>query len=215
MRATLGAGPCEHILDVEGQGQHLKGRATCSVEVEVNEIYAKGEQKARAADLEQFLKQGETFVAHIRGRIDGYVAFGREARAALAAQTKARPELAEVLAPLEKLLAQIDEAVAARQEKIKTPADHAAHFADFRRNILAAQGPEAAEKAKRWTAALVEIGGNQDELVAHCRWVVKNVRQKAGLLMIQDPRAEAAAADVRARAQAVLRAPSAHESSRR
>ena len=30
VRATLGVGPCEYILDVEGQGATRKGRATCA-----------------------------------------------------------------------------------------------------------------------------------------------------------------------------------------
>ena len=60
----------------------------------------------------------------------------------------------------------------------------------------------------------MDVGGTQDELVAHCRWVVKNVRQKAGLIMVQDPKAAAIATEIRAKAQDVLRAPSAHESAR-
>ena len=60
----------------------------------------------------------------------------------------------------------------------------------------------------------MDIGGNQDELVGHCRWVVKNVRQKAGLIMVQEPKAAALMAEVRAKAQEVLRAPSVHETSR-
>ncbi len=215
VRNTLGVGPCEYILDVEGQKQELKGRATCSVEVEVNAIFEKGEQKRRRGDLEGFLKQGEAFVAHIRGRIHGYVDFGRRMLAFLADQKKAKPELAEPLAPLEKLLREIDASVEARKDKIQMPADHAAHFADFRKNLMEVEGPDSLARAKKWTAALVEIGGNQDELVAHCRWVVKNVRQKAGLLMVSDPRAAAAAGEVRAKAQEVLRAPSVHESTRR
>jgi hypothetical protein len=215
VRNTLGVGPCEYLLDVEGQKQELKGRATCSVEVEVNAIFERGEQKGRHADLERLLAQGEAFVAHIRGRIQAYVDFGLRVRALLAEQKKAKPELADALAPLEKLLGEIDRAVEARKEKIRTPAEHAAHFAEFRKSLLAAEGVEAAARVKAWTAALVEIGGSQDELVAQCRWVVKNVRQKAGLLRLEDPRTAAVAGDVRARAQEVLRNPSVHESTRR
>src|SRR2546421_654883 len=65
MRNTLGVGPCEHILDVEGQKQQLKGRATCSVREELNGMYQAKEQKARKGDAESILKQGEVFVAHI------------------------------------------------------------------------------------------------------------------------------------------------------
>jgi hypothetical protein len=214
MRNTLGVGPCEHILDVEGQKQMLKGRATCSVRVELNRIYEAKEQKARKADAEDILKQGETFVAHIRGRIHGYAGYGRQMLALLAAKKKEQPALAASFAPLEKLLGEIDASIASKMDKIKTPEDHAKLFAQFRKELLENGSPEATEQVKQWCEALVDIGGTQDELVGHCRWVVKNARQKAGLIMVQEPKAAALMAEIRAKAQDVLRAPSMHESAR-
>jgi hypothetical protein len=214
MRNTLGVGPCEHILDVEGQKQQLKGRATCSVREELNGMYQAKEQKSRKADAEQFLKQGEVFVAHIRSRITGYADYGHKMLEFLAAKKKEQPALAATLAPLEKLLGEIDASIASKLDKIKMPEDHAKLFAEFRKTLLDSDAPDALERCKKWTDALVDVGGTQDELVAHCRWVVKNVRQKAGLIMVQEPNAAAIATEVRARAQEVLRAPSAHESAR-
>jgi hypothetical protein len=214
MRNTMGVGPCEHILDVEGQKQELKGRATCSVREELNSMYQAKEQKARRADAEQFLKQGDTFVRHIRGRIQGYVDFGHQMLDLLATRKKATPDIAAALAPLEKILGDIDASVAARKDKIRTPEYAQQLFEDFRKNLLDNDGADALEKVKQWTEALVEVGGNQDELVSHCRWVVKNVRQKAGLLMLQDPKAAPTALEVRTKAQEVLRNPSVHETMR-
>jgi hypothetical protein len=214
MRNTMGVGPCEHILDVEGQKQQLKGRATCSVQVELNNMYQAKQQKSRKADAEGILKQGETFVAHIRGRIHGYADYGKKMLGLIAAKKKEQPALAPALAPLEKLLGEIDASIASKLDKIKTPDDHAKMFAEFRKSLLDSDAPDALEKCKAWTDALVQVGGTQDELVAHCRWVVKNVRQKAGLIMVQDPKAAAVATEIRLKAQEVLRAPSAHESAR-
>ncbi|MBV8879602.1 MAG: hypothetical protein JO332_06560 [Planctomycetaceae bacterium] len=214
VRNTMGVGPCEHIFDVEGQKQQLKGRATCSVRDELNGMYQARQQKARASEAEQFLQQGEVFVAHIRSRINGYADYGRQMLALLAAKKKAQPDLAPALAPLEKLLGEIDASIASKRDQIKTPAEHATLFAEFRKSWLGNDSPEALEGCRKWTEALVDVGGTQDELVAHCRWVVKNVRQKAGLLMVQDPKAAPVAAEVRAKAQEVLRAPSVHESAR-
>jgi hypothetical protein len=214
MRNTLGVGPCEHILDVEGQKQMLMGRATCSVRVEMNKLYQAKEQKSRKADAEEFLKQGETFVAHIRGRINGYADYGRRMLELLAGKKKEQPALAGTFAPLEKLLGEIDASIAAKMEKIKTPEEHRKLFAQFRQELLDSDTPDTTERVKQWCEALVEVGGNQDELVGHCRWVVKNVRQKAGLILVQEPRAAALMAEIRAKAQEVLRAPSMHESAR-
>jgi hypothetical protein len=214
MRNTMGVGPCEHILDVEGQKQQLKGRATCSVQVELNQMYQAKQQKARKEDVEAVLKQGETFVAHIRGRIHNYADYGHKMQELIAAKKKEQPALAPTLAPLEKLLGEIDASISSKMDKIKTPEDHAKLFAQFRKELLENEGPDALEKCKAWTDALVSVGGTQDELVGHCRWVVKNVRQKAGLIMVQEPKAAALATEIRAKAQEVLRAPSAHESAR-
>jgi hypothetical protein len=214
LRNTLGVGPCEHILDVEGQKQQLKGRATCSVQVELNQMYQARQQKSRKADAQRFLNQGEVFVAHIRARINGYADYGHRMLDLIAARKKEQPALAASLAPLEKLLKEIDASILSKMDRIKTPEDHAKLFAEFRKEILDDAGADALEKCKKWTDALVEVGGTQDQLVAHCRWLVKNVRQKAGLIMVQDAKAAPVAAEIRAKAQEVLRNPSAHESAR-
>jgi hypothetical protein len=57
----------------------------------------------------------------------------------------------------------------------------------------------------------VEIGGNQDELVAESRGVVKALRQRAGLLMAMNPKMAEVATEVRSRTQEVLRNPAWHE----
>jgi hypothetical protein len=82
---------------------------------------------------------------------------------------------------------------------------------DFRRDGLDDDGPGAADRCKKFTAAVVDIGSNQDELVGECRWAVKVVRQRAALLMLADPRLAEAAQELRARSQKVLRNPAGHE----
>src|SRR5213080_773398 len=121
MRKTLGVGPCEHILDVEGQKAEYKGRATCSVRDTLTPIYEKNQQKEKRAEVDKTLDEGLTFVKHIRGRITRYVEFGHKMRDYLAEQKKAHPELAEFVAEMEKLTQEIDARVAARVDKIKTP----------------------------------------------------------------------------------------------
>jgi hypothetical protein len=211
MRNTLGVGPCEYILDLEGQKSEYKGRATCSVRDELGAIYEKNRQKQERAQVEKFLDQGLTFVTHIRGRITRYVEFGHKMREYLAAQKKAHPELADFLNEMDKLTDEIDARVAARADEIQTPVHVAAMNEDFRRNVLDDDGPDALAKCKKYTSALVVIGGSQDELSGECRWVVRTLRQKAGLLMAQDPRVAAIAAEIRARTQEALRNPASHE----
>jgi len=214
MRSTLGVGPCEHILDVEGQKSEYRGEATCACRDALDEIYGKKQQKEKHAEVEKILDNGLTFVKHIRGRITRYVEFGHKMRDYLAEQKKAHPELRESLAELDKLVQEIDERVAARKTKIHTP-EHVAQMNDeFRKNVLDYEGDDALDRCKKYTTALVEIGDNQDELSAECRWVVKSLRQRAGLMLASDPKFAEVAAEIRARTQEALRNPANHEGAR-
>jgi hypothetical protein len=214
MRNTLGVGPCEHILDLEGQKSEYKGRATCGVRDKLMPIYEQKQQKDKRDEVDKTLDEGLTFVKHIRGRITRYVEFGRKMREYLAEQKKAHPELAEFIGEMEKLNQAIDDRVAARSGKIKTP-EHVAEMNEaFRKNVLGYEGADAVKRCKEYTTALVEIGDNQDELSGECRYAVKALRQRAGILMALDPRVAPIASEIRARTQEALRNPANHEGAR-
>ena len=214
MRATLGVGPCEYILDVEGQPAAMRGRATCAVRDALNAIYEAKRQKHEKAAIEAALADGVAFVRHIRDRIEGYVEFGHEMLAYLDEQKKARPELADFLAEMEGLTRTIDERFAARREPIKTPEYVAALADEFRATLIDYEGDDALEKCKRITREFTQVGGNQDELVGECRMAVKILRQRAGLAMSADPRTAEIAQEIRRRTQAALRNPSTYEAPR-
>jgi hypothetical protein len=214
VRATLGVGPCEYILDVEGQGSRYKGRATCSTRDSLAAIYGRHQQKQKRQEVEQILEEVVVFVKHIRGRIEDYVAFGHELLAYLDEQKKDRPELADLISELETLTRSIDEHVEARRAAIKTPAYVIDLTEKFRRTLLDYVGEDALEKCNAITHAIVDVGGNQDELVGECRMVVKALRQRAGLALAQEPRAAEIAQEIRSRSQQVLRNPAGHEGAR-
>ena len=214
VRNTLGVGPCEYVLDVEGQRSQYQGRATCSVRDTLNPIYARNQQKQQRAEIEKVLADLMIFVRHIRGRIENYVAFEHETLAYLAEQKRAHPELGAGIGELENLARVIQARYDARKDKIKTPEDVARLVGEFKQSVLDYQGEDALARCKRFTEAWVEIGGNQDELAGECRWAVKMLRQKAGLVLATDPRLADVAKEIRRRSQVVLRNPANHESAR-
>jgi hypothetical protein len=214
MRNTLGVGPCEHLLDLEGQKAEYRGRATCAVRDTLNPIYTKNQQKAQRAEINRALDDGLVFVKHIRGRITRYVEFGQKMRQYLAEQKRVRPELADFLDEMDKLTQEIDARVAARAAKIQTPEHVARMNEEFRKSVLDYDGPDVLERCKAYTQALVTIGDNQDELSGECRWVVKTLRQRAGLRLALDPRVAPVASEIRARTQEALRNPANHEGAR-
>ena len=214
VRATLGVGPCEYILDVEGQGQSYVGRATCGTRDLLNPIYAAGRQKQETERIEQALVDVLVFVKHIRGRIEDYVDFGHQLLDYLDEQKRAHPELADFIAEMETQARAIDESYRQRREKIKTPQRVADLTDRFRRELLDYDGRDALDKCKQITGAIVVVGGNQDELVGECRMAVKIIRQRSGLAMAVDPRTADIAREIRRRTQKILRNPASFEAPR-
>src|SRR5207253_1564025 len=119
VRNTLGVGPCQHLLDVEGQKQEHVGRATCHVRTLLNEIYGKRQQKAKQKEIENYLGDALDFVTHIRNRVLAYVAFGKELREYLAEQRSAHPEFQEALESLGTLTREIDARVGPHEQAIR------------------------------------------------------------------------------------------------
>ncbi len=214
VRETLGMGPCEYILDVEGQQKESAGIATCAARDILDAIYEKKQQKAKRAEVEKALVDVLAFVQHIRVRIDDYVAFGRRMQKYLAEQKKAHRELAEPLTEMETIIRGIDEYLAKRKAAIKTPEYAVGLVEQFRTKLVDYEGKDALEKCKKITADLVQIGGNQDELVGECRMAVKILRQQAGLIMATDSRMADIAREVRHRTQEMLRNPVSYEAPR-
>lgn len=214
VRETLGMGPCEYILDVEGQQKKTAGIATCAARDILDAIYEKKQQKQKRAEVEKALVDVLAFVQHIRVRIEGYVAFGQQMQKYLAEQKKAHRELAEPLTEMETITRTIDEYLAKRKTEIKTPEYAVKLVEQFRTELVDYEGNDAAEKCKKITKSIVEIGGNQDELVGECRMAVKILRQQAGLIMATDSRTADIAKEVRQRTQEMLRSPVSYEAPR-
>jgi len=235
VRNTLGVGPCQYLLDVEGQKQEHVGRATCHVRTLLNATYGAGQQKAKHKEIENYLNDGLDFVTHIRKRILAYVDFGHELRQWLGTQRDAHPDCKEAVESLEAITKEIDSRVeahmdamkknprlapfasevAARNEETTPPALAAALNRTFQKTLLDYEGADWKDRLKKeYTDPLTAIGGAQDEMVGECRWVVKALRQKAGILMATDPKAAPLAAEVRARTQKILRGGAAYEGAR-
>ncbi len=205
VRATLGVGPCEYILDVEGQGTTRNGTATCPTRDELQAIYKANLQKQSKARIETALTNVVIFVKHIRGRIEDYAAFGHEMLKYLDEQKKARPQISDFITEMENITKGIDEGIAKRREKIRTPQYVVDLTEEFRKNVMDMEGPEAFKECKRITETIVEVGGNQDELVGESRVHVKILRQRAAMAMATNPDAADVAKEIRDRTQKILR----------
>ena len=199
VRATLGVGPCQYVLDVEGQFTKNKGIATCGARDILVPIYTAGEQKQKRRQVEKATHRRRRVREVYPRRIEEYSAFGHEILAYLDEQRKAHPENAAFLAEMATLTKAINAQIARRQDLIKTP-QYVMDLTDqFRRDLLDKEGPEALKECTEIAEAIVVVGGNQDHLVGECRVAVKVLRQRAGMAMATNPgAAEVANGDPRA-----------------
>ncbi|MEW6238236.1 MAG: hypothetical protein AB1656_22835 [Candidatus Omnitrophota bacterium] len=214
VRSTLGVGPCEYILDLEGQHNSFKGLPTCASRTKLNDIYAAKKQKEDRKEVEETLTQVMAFINHIRGRIEDYSVFGHEMLAFLEKQKKEHSEYADFISEMETITKEIDKGIAKRADDIKTPEYSKNLVQTFRSTLVDYTGSDAFDKCKKITAAFVEVGGNQDELVGECRVHVKRLRQRAGLAMAMNPHLAPFANEIRERTQKILRNPASYEAAR-
>jgi len=206
-RATLGVGPCEYILDMEGQKYTWKGLATCTAKAILDEIYEKKLQKQKKADIQKILDDVLIFNQFIRNRIEEYIRFDQEMLGYLEKKKKDRPDQAQFLGEMEAIMHQMDVGIDKRKEKINTPEFNQQLINEFRTQLMDYEGEDALSRCQEITAKVVEIGGNQDNLVGECRLVVRRLRQAATLAAAKDPRVADTAREIRNLTQQILRNP--------
>jgi len=214
VRMTLGVGPCQYILDLEGQKGNSRGVATCYARDVINDIYKNGTQLEHGSEIEEHLDAAVAFIRNVRGRIDEYVAFGHDMRAYLEEQKRLHPEHAEFLNELLLITRRLDEFFEVNREKIHTPAYAEETALRFRKELLTSTGTDAFAKCDAQMRIFTSIGGAQDGLVASCRMIVKTLRQRSGIAVAQNPDLKDIAAEIRSRTQAILRNPTGYEAAR-
>jgi len=214
VRMTLGVGPCEYILDLEGQKRDTKGVATCYARDVINAIYKEGTQLQNGPVIQEHLDAAVAFISNVRERIDDYVRFGREMSAYLQQQKRLHPEHAEFLDELLLVTGRLDQFFEQNRERIHTP-DYAEQVArGFRKDLLTYTGDDAFKRCDVQMRIFTSIGGAQDGLVASCRGIVKILRQRSGIAMATNPELRDIATEIRNRTQAVLRNPTPYEAPR-
>jgi hypothetical protein len=214
VRMTLGVGPCQYILDLEGQKRNSRGVATCYARDVINAIYKEGAQLKNKPVIEEHLDAAVAFIRNVRERIDEYVKFGHDMSAYLEERKRLQPAHADFLDEQLSVTKRLDQFFANSKEKIYSPEDAQRNADLFREQLLGYTEKDAPEKCADQMAVFTSIGGAQDGLVASCRMLVKTLRQRAGIVMALDPSLKEVATEIRSRTQAILRNPTPYEAPR-
>ena len=121
VRMTLGVGPCQYILDLEGQKRNSRGVATCYARDVINAIYKEGTQLQKRAEIEEQLDAAVAFISNVRERIDLYVKFGHEMSAYLEQQKRRDPRSAAFCDELLAITKRLDQMFEEKRESDPHP----------------------------------------------------------------------------------------------
>jgi hypothetical protein len=214
VRMTLGVGPCQYILDLEGQKRNSRGVATCYARDVINAIYKEGSQLQKSSAINEHLDLCVAFITNVRERIDQYHSFGHEMSAYLEEQKRLQPRHAQFLDEILEIDKKLDEVFEKSQKSFQTPAFAQQNADSFRATLLTYAEKDAYDKCAAKMAVFTSIGGAQDDAVAACRMIVKTMRQRAGIAMAINPELKEIATEIRQRTQVILRKATAYEAPR-
>ena len=172
LRSTLGVGPCQYILALEGLASD-EPPTPAAVTEWVEKQFKRKRGAASAEEIKARLDAMLNHLAAARARIDDYAAFGRQVRAACQGAAK-EPADAEDAKALLAICDRLDHDLARGRKEMKTP-EEAAGLARAIGALVAA--PDAAAKCGPPGAALSDIGHAQDATLARSRMAARRVRE--------------------------------------
>ena len=170
MRNTLGVGPCQYILAVEGLSAD-GGLTPDSVMDWVEKQFRRKRQRRLAGEIQERLDRMKAHVRHVRKRIEMYAKSAHDARGVLAGRGGG-----------EALVSILDD-VHGFAEAALSPAaspERAARLAD--QVAALARGTGSLAECRRFGDELRTIGAIQDRALARCRMAVRRLKQHAVLL---------------------------------
>ena len=220
MRQTLGAGPCEYVLDLAGVKPRPAGGdrpilsyATCGLwNDHISPILSKLKKNADGsyvpldektkAHLVQALEEMWYFVHAVHDRLREYKKWGTET-ADLCTQeaqkgTATKPVAEKLLTHLNRLNADM------ARHKFEGPGSEAywkERIPELIKLVNEDKYPDVNGISK-----IRDLGNDQDERVSRCRQYVKGILQEILMLDTSDPSVRAFAADLRDRCHRILRA---------
>jgi hypothetical protein len=192
MRNTLGVGPCQYILAVEGMSS--QGDPTPnSVMNWVERQFELKKDKPAAADISQRLEQMTRHVGEARARIERYGQAAEQLRQLLAGQPRAEA--------LRLILSDLDRFAAAGLAPRASP-ERARQLAA---GVSALIGKDdALASCRRLGEQLRSLGALQDATLARCRMAIRRLKQEARAMAVNQPDGAVLAREVQTLAEQVL-----------
>jgi hypothetical protein len=211
VRSTLGVGPCEYVLDREGlQGRSANtgrknfGRGVCDTTAPIEYFFILGIEARESALVGHLVDDILADIRAIHARILEFRRFGTELGKVIAAMPRETGPAAQLLREAEKTAKEIEALYQEKLPTIKNPV-HADQVGRRIRELASRSDPENLGECKTLTRDLRDIAGTQHRMVGDYRVMVKRLRQEAGILGAEDPKAARTAEKIRKLGGQVLR----------
>ncbi len=199
LRATLGVGPCQYILQTEGLASDANPTPD-SVMTWVEKQFSKKKEKKAADEIRDMLLQMTNHVEHVQKRIAQYGELARDVRR-LCEGHAAGSGAARASQSLRPTLDRLDEAVGAVSGAAQ-PVDHVRKLVGEVAALIGQQN--AAAECQRLGLEIRRLGASQDRTLANCRMAARWIRQQTAMWPAQSQDTAGLAEKVLARIGLVL-----------
>lgn len=204
LRATLGVGPCQYILQTEGLATDANPTPD-NVMTWIEKLFSKNREKKAADEIRDMLDQMVAHVEHAQKRIGQYAAMGAEVRALCQAEAGTSPA-ARAAQSLQPTLDYLEQSLA----PVSAPAQPAEQARKLSEAILGLIGKQdASAGCRRLGIEARRLGALQDRTLANARMAARWLRQQALMMAAQTPESSPLAAKIQARIEQALQASSA------
>jgi len=199
LRATLGVGPCQYILQTEGLASDANPTPD-NVMTFVEKQFSKKKEKKAADEIRDMLLQMANHVEHAQKRIAQYGELGHDVRRLCQDQAagSAAAHAAESLRPT---LDRLEEAVGSVSGAAQ-PVEQVRRLAGEVAALIGRQN--AAAECRRLGLEVRRLGALQDRTLANCRMAARWMRQQAALWPAQSPDTAGLAKKIEARIDQTL-----------
>jgi len=213
MKETLGRQACDTILDIPGRklrthhrrgGEGVRRACTCGCTEAIQVVFEAGGEVGRKEYVDGAVDDMVYFVRQHVARIDEYRVFANEIMDFLSRTKKTASDLKPFIDNMEAIVRQIPEEYDRQRENMKTP-EYADELTRQTKALTRKKDPKnlAAylELGKKWR----EMGGAQDDVVAHYHSLTRKLFQEAGYGCVNQPGAVEVAEEIRSRCRRCLR----------
>jgi len=200
MRNTLGVGPCQYILAMEGLGSEAPATPDLATRW-IEKQFKRKRDKRYAAEIKERLDQMAHHIQRAEARIEQYGEFARRVRK-LCAKEERNEDVADVARELRGLATGLDLIIHLGREPLETSRS-ARRLTGAMAALIGRK--DALAECQRLGAQLRAIGADQDRTLARCRMAVRRLKQQCRMIAARGSQAAGLARKVQSQAEQMLR----------